>query len=182
MDDESARTVRRLENENAALRDANEALTSRLARFELELPLHAEALPQEHDALLAMAYDELERQQRIHLDALEEVQQIWQETCYEIDRKWKKSFDDSNYHWILNYHRSRGKVISMAIFFVVLAYGIAVVCAYLGAEMGLEAALMGRSLEFSFVSSAPIFLVLVATISWRIWHWRHTPIRDDQDT
>lgn len=193
MDEEDTRTIRRLTNENAALRDANQALSERLARYEQESTPHEAPLPGVHDELLTLAYEELERERGLRGADLEEMSQIWQnaldennrgwqETCDQIELTWRKSFDDTEHHWILNYHRARGQIISMAIYFVVLAYGIAVLCTYLGATKGLEAALMGRQLQFSFALPSPIFLiVLIGFIGWRIWHWRRTPPVKEKD-
>ena len=112
---------------------------------------------------------------------MSEVLQSWQNTFDESSREWQEAFDDVRDKQALHFHRLKGKQISMLIYFVIMTYAVAVVCTYAGAEKGLEAALMGRSLSFSLALPTPIIVVLLAAIVWRIWHWRHPPASNTPD-
>ena len=173
---ESMRTIRRLTKENAALRDANETLHGRLAQLEAEFRLHGTAPQELRDDLLSLAMKSLEEERTSHYEALDRERESYHASIENIEKMYEKAFQDSEAEWKLNYHRSRGKIITASIFVVVLIYASSVYFTYLGAERGLEAALRGRSLEFSFSYATAWYCIpLLCVIAWRLWHWRHPP-------
>ena len=176
MNDEDARTIRRLTSENEALRSANEALHGRLAQFEAEFRPQGAAPQELRDDLLTLAIETLEEERVLHHEALDRERESYHASIETIETMYQKAFQDSRAEFKMNYHRSRGKIITASIFAVVLIYASSVYFTYLGAERGLEAALRGRSLEFSFSYATAWYCIpLLCVIAWRLWHWRHPP-------